>query len=256
MSENSEDWILRPRPNEKASLRLFCVPHAGGSAMAFRTWTQDLPDHIEVCAIELPGHGRRIKEGPYSQLKSLLAALVELMLPHNDRPYALFGHSFGALVCFELARELQNHKALPPVQLCVSGAKAPNLFIDDSTFHKQPDSQLIDEVRRLRGTPEAVLENEEMVSAMLPAIRADYEMLDTYVYTDADPLSCPILCLAGSADPQVERDSLQAWAEHTTAGFNMVMFPGDHFYLFRAQTQVLKTLSTALEQVLPLVEDQ
>jgi medium-chain acyl-[acyl-carrier-protein] hydrolase len=186
----------------------------------------------------------------------LVEALVEAMLPYIDQPYALFGHSFGALVCFEAARVLQLHKGLSPVYLCISGAKAPQLITDRSSFHKQPDALLIDEVRRLGGTPEAILEDEEMVSAMLPAIRADFEIMDTYVYSDAAPLVCPILGMLGAADTEVDLVSLQAWAEHTTDGFNIEIFPGDHFYLYQSQAQVLQLLGKALEQGLPLVEDR
>jgi len=256
MNDPSASWIWRPKPNEQADVRLFCIPHAGGSAMIFRTWPQDLPDSVEVCAIELPGHGRRIREAPYSRMRTLVVALVEAMLPYLDRPYALFGHSFGALVCFEAARALKNHQGSSPAHLCISGAKAPQLVADGSFFHKQPDAVLIDEVRRLGGTPEAILENEEMASAMLPAIRADYEILETYAYSDAAPLSCPILGMVGAADPEIDRASLQAWAEHTTDGFKMEIFPGDHFYLDQSQARVLQILGMALEQGLPLVEDQ
>lgn len=256
MNDSAASWIWRPKPNEQAGLRLFCIPHAGGSAMVFRTWPQDLPDSVEVCGIELPGHGKRIREAPYSRLRTLVVAIVEAMRPYLDRPYALFGHSFGALVCFETARELQNPKALSPAHLCISGAKAPQLITDGTQFHRQPDARLIDEVRRLGGTPDAILENEEMVSAMLPAIRADYEILETYVYSDAAPLSCPILGMAGAADSEVDRASLQTWAEHTSDGFKMAIFPGDHFFLYQSQAQVLQTLRMALEQELLLVEDQ
>jgi medium-chain acyl-[acyl-carrier-protein] hydrolase len=249
-------WIVRPNPNEHADLRLFCVPHVGGSAMIFRTWPQDLPDYVEVCAIELPGRGRRIKEAPFSCLRSLVDALADSILPYLDRPCALFGHSFGALVCFELARELRNRLVPIPVLLCVSGAKAPQFLVDGSSIHMLPDPRLIDKVRRLGGTPEAVLENEELVSALLPALRADFEALETYVYSDATPLRCPILGLGGAADHRVDRDSLRAWAEHTIAGFKLEMFPGDHFFIHQAQPQILQTLGAALEHSLPLMKDE
>jgi medium-chain acyl-[acyl-carrier-protein] hydrolase len=248
MIDPASAWIVRPNPNEHAGLRLFCVPHVGGSAMIFRTWPQDLPDYVEVCAIELPGRGRRIKEIPFSRLRSLVDALAGSILPYLDRPYALFGHSFGALVCFELARELRNRSAPIPVHLFVSGAKAPQLFVDGSSIHTLPDARLIDKVRRLGGTPEAVLENEELVSALLPAIRADFEALETYVYSDAPPLRFPILGLGGAADHRVDRASLLAWAKHTTAGFKLEMFPDDHFFIHEGQTQILQTLGAALER--------
>jgi len=181
-------------------------------------------------------------------------ALADSILPYLDRPYALFGHSFGALVCFELARELHNRLAPMPVLLCVSGAKAPQLLIDGTTIHMLPDTLLLDKVRQLGGTPEEVLENEELVSALLPAFRADFEVLETYIYSDATPLRCPILGLGGAADHQVDRASLRAWAEHTDAGFKLEMFPGDHFFIHRAQPQILQILGAAIEQALLMRE--
>jgi medium-chain acyl-[acyl-carrier-protein] hydrolase len=248
MVDPSSNWILRPKPNESADLRLFCVPYVGGSAMIFRTWPQDLPDSVEVCAVELPGHGRRIKEAPISHLGSLVEALANAIMPYLDRPYALFGHSLGSLVSFELACELRNRLAPMPVLLCVSGAKAPHLLVDGTTIHMLPDTLLLDKVRRLGGTPEEVLGNEELVSALLPALRADFEVLETYVYSGATPLRCPILGLGGAADNRVDRASLRAWAEHTMAGFKLEIFPGDHFFIHQAQPQILQTLGSVSVQ--------
>jgi medium-chain acyl-[acyl-carrier-protein] hydrolase len=251
----SSRWILRTEPNESAKLRLICIPHAGGSGIIYRTWPQDLPDFIEVCAIELPGRGRRIGEKPFTSLKLLVNTLLESILPEIDRPYALFGHSFGALVSYELARGMQTRHGLPPVHLCVSGAKAPQFISNGSAIHTQPDPVLINYVRNLGGTSEIVLQNEEMISAVLPALRADLEMSETYNLSKSTQFDNPILVLAGNADPKVDRGSLEAWAEHTTAGFQMKFFPGNHFYFYETQAQVLRFLGQALEQSLSLLED-
>jgi len=220
--------------------------------MYFRTWPEDLPDHIEVCAIELPGRGRRINEIPVSDLGSIVDSLADAVMPLLDRPFALFGFSFGALVCFELARELGVRRAPAPVHLCVSGAKAPQLLVGRSSTHKLQDAQLIDEVRRIGGTPEAVLENEELIAALLPAFRADFEALETYEYSGRPPLACPILALGGARDNLVDHPSLQAWAHHTAVGFELKMFPGDHFFIQESQPQVLEIHSKAIEHAIQL----
>jgi medium-chain acyl-[acyl-carrier-protein] hydrolase len=256
MNMPSPSWILRPKPNENADLRLFCIPHAGGSGMVFRTWPQDMPDFVQVFAIELPARGRRISELPYSNLKLLVDEIAESMQPYIDRPFALFGHSFGALVGFEVARELHNHNGVPPIHLCISGAKAPEFLSNGPKIHKQPDAILINYVRSLGGTSEIVLENEEMISAVMPALRADLKMSETYIYSNSTQLDNPILVLAGESDPKVDRGSLQTWAKHTTAGFKMKLFPGNHFYLYEAQAQVLQFLGQALEQSLSSLEDR
>jgi medium-chain acyl-[acyl-carrier-protein] hydrolase len=253
--DHSTAWIVQPRPEENAGLRLICVPHLGGSSIMFRTWPQHLPDSVEVNAIELPGHGRRIQEIPYSHLRSLVIELADAILPVLDRPYALFGQSFGAIVCFELAREFRSRSIPAPIHLCVSGAKAPHLLTADKSIHLLPDLDLIEHVRRLGGTPDSVLENEELVSALLPAFRADYKALETYFYSEGAPFDFPLLVFGGVKDNQVDRASLQAWSNYTRAGFRLEMTPGDHYFIHKSQKQVLQILGAELQNALQLVRD-
>lgn len=248
MDDHRSAWVVRPEPKERARLRLFCAPHVGGGAMTFRAWTPAMPEDVELCALELPGRGRRLRETPFDQLRPLVESLVDAVLPELDQTYALFGHSFGALVAFELARKLRERGARAPALLCVSGAKAPHL-LGGGTTHTLPDGALIAKVRRLGGTPEAVLENADLVAALLPAIRADFQALETYRYSGGRPLDCPILGLGGAADREVDRGSLAAWAELTTADFNLRMLPGDHFFVHRFHTQILDILGEALAPV-------
>jgi medium-chain acyl-[acyl-carrier-protein] hydrolase len=224
--------------------------------MMFRTWPQHLPDFVEVSAIELPGHGRRIQEIPYSHLRSLVVELADSILPDLDRPYALFGQSLGAIVCFELARELRSRSIPTPIHMCVSGAKAPHLLTVETSIHLLPDLGLIEHMRRLGGTPDSVLENEELVTALLPAFRADYKALETYIYSEGTPFEFPVLVLGGAQDYQVDRTSLQAWSNYTNAGFRLEMFPGDHFFIHKAQKQILQILGDDLEHAFLLIRDE
>ena len=254
--DHSSSWIVRPSPKENAGLRLICVPYLGGSSMMFRTWPQHLPDYVELNAIELPGHGRRIRETPYAHLRSLVIELADAIIPVLDRPYTLFGQSFGALVCFELARELRSRSIPAPIQLCVSGAKAPHLLTTDTPIHLLSDPDLIEHVRRMRGTPDSVLENEELVSALLPAFRADYKALETYICSEGAPFDFPVLVLGGVQDDQVGRASLQAWSTYARAGFRLEMFPGDHYFIHTAQNQVLQILGADLKLAYRLTRDE
>ena len=229
-------------------MRLFCAPYIGGRALMYRNWPDGLPDDIEVCAIELPGHGRRMKEAPYTSLNLLVSDLADSILTYLDRPFAFFGHSFGALVCFEMVRELRSRSSQLPFHLCVSGAKAPQLLDDGAAIHRMADPKLIDQVRSLGGTQAGVLDDGELVAALLPSLRADFQALETYQYTETAPFDFPILALGAVADSQVDRASLQAWAQHTTVGFTLEMFPGNHFFIHQAEKSMLQIIAAALKR--------
>jgi medium-chain acyl-[acyl-carrier-protein] hydrolase len=248
MAGQASPWFVAPTPDEQSRLRLFCFPYVGASHTVFRTWSRILPDEVTVYGVALPGRGRRILEAPISNLRDLVDELEEAIQPYLDRPYAFYGHSFGALVGFELARHLRRQSTSPAL-LSVSGAHPPQLFRGDTANHTLSDQELVAVVRRLGGTPEAVLENAELVAALLPAIRADYEALETYVYTPGEPFDFPILGLGGTEDPQVALGDIQAWSEHTRAEFTLQLFPGGHFFIHQLEPQVLEILGSVLTQI-------
>jgi medium-chain acyl-[acyl-carrier-protein] hydrolase len=234
-----------------AAARLFCVPYLGGSAMIFRSWPREIPETIEVNAVELPGHGRRIREKPVPRLEPLVAELAMSIEPALDRPFALFGHSFGALICFELARELRRCQLPTPNHLIVSSAKAPHQINNGTFIHSLPDQAVLDELRSLGGTPSVLLQNDELIHSIMPALRADFAALETYMYTSEPLFDFPIFALGGMMDKKVDRRSLQAWAQHTNTDFNIRMFPGGHFFIQEMQTQVLDIIAAVINHTLP-----
>ncbi|BAU09023.1 thioesterase II family protein [Fischerella sp. NIES-3754] len=238
-----DSWLICPKPNPDAQIRLFCFPYAGGSANIFRHWSNHLPTTIEVCAIELPGRGMRIKLPPFTQLEPLVTELASVLKSKLDKPFAFFGHSMGAFVSFELALLLRKQYDLNPSHLFVSAHRAPQLVDPKPPIHSLPEAEFIAELRRLNGTPQALLENDELMQLFIPLLRADFAVLETYVYTQQAPLNIPITAFGGLQDQEVSRDQIQAWQEQTSASFSLHMLPGDHFFLHSFYESILKIIS-------------
>jgi medium-chain acyl-[acyl-carrier-protein] hydrolase len=242
-------WVTCPRPNPQAKLRLFCFHYAGGGALSFRTWLDRLPPYVEVRPIELPGRGIRLLEPPFTRIEPLIQAMENALLPALDRPFAFFGHSMGAIVSFELARLLRENNHLSPLQLFVSGRRAPQIPDSDLPIHALPEPEFLKELRRYNGTSEEVLNNTELMQLLLPTLRADFAVLETYIYAPAPPLDCPITAFGGLQDWKASREDLEAWREQTNAAFSLQMFPGDHFFLYSSETLLLQAISQELHQL-------
>ncbi|HLO02369.1 MAG TPA: alpha/beta fold hydrolase [Symbiobacteriaceae bacterium] len=230
-------------------LRLFCLPYAGGSEFIFRTWAGKLPPDVELCPVLLPGRGSRMGEEPYSQLQPMADSLATALLPYLDRPYAFFGHSMGALVSFAVTRELRRRGAPLPVHLFMSAHRAPQVARRRAPLHDLSDSDFLAHLQQNNGTPVEVLENRELMAMLMPLLRADFTLCDTYSYADEPALPCPITALGGLGDPQVFRADLEAWSSQTTGPFALRMFPGDHFFLRNAEFETLQVIARQLQGV-------
>ncbi|MGD8212189.1 MAG: thioesterase II family protein [Desulfobacterales bacterium] len=231
MNMKNDVWIKRSRQDPQTRFRLFCFPYAGGGASFFRTWRERLGPDIEVCAVQLPGREERLTETPFVKLSSLIDVLTEVLYPYLDLPFAFFGHSLGSLISFELTRRLRRQKAPGPMQLFVSGHRAPQIPDPDPPIHHLPDAEFIEELGRFNGTPKAVLENPELMEVFMPLLRSDIGLDETYVYDHEAPLDCPISAFGGLEDKEVSREELAGWHDQTRSRFNIQMFPGDHFFL-------------------------
>jgi len=238
-------WIACAHPNPSARLRLFCVPYAGGGEVVFRTWWQALPADIEVCAVRLPGRDGRRSEPLISRLTPLVHALADGLGPQLAQPYALYGHSMGARVAYELAREQRRRGRPEPALLIVSGRRAPHLR-DPDPMHQLATPQLIERMRRLGGTPEAVLREPELMELLLPVVRADLAVNEVESHRPEPPLACPIVAFGGAIDERCRPDELEPWRDHTRSAFTHQIFPGGHFFLNTASGELLAALSRAL----------
>ncbi|MCL1471393.1 thioesterase II family protein [Argonema antarcticum] len=245
----ANSWITKLKPNPQAKLRLFCFHYAGGGALSFRSWTDSLPSCIEVCPIELPGRGFRLLETPFTEIEPVIETLTLTILSSLNKPFAFFGHSMGALVSFELARRLRKEYNQSPVHLFMSGHRAPQIPDRDPPIHALPEPEFLRQLCRYNGTPKAVLENAELMELLLPTLRADFAVVETYVYSQESPLDCPIAVFGGLEDWKVGVEELEAWRKQTNAAFSLEMFPGDHFFLHSAQTLLLQSLSQLLSAV-------
>ncbi|MDR5726224.1 MAG: alpha/beta fold hydrolase, partial [Terriglobia bacterium] len=241
-----DSWVACRKPNPQARLRLFCFPYAGTGASIFRTWPDGLPADVEVCPVQFPGRGTRLMETPFTQLAPLVQALAQALVPLLDKPFAFFGHSLGALVGFELARQLRRQSGVQPVRLFVSADRAPQFPLRDRQIHALPEGEFLLELRRLNGIPGKVLEDVELTQMMLPVLRADLAVYETYVYSTEPPLCCPISAYGGLQDHRVNRGHLEAWRDQTSGSFSLRMFPGDHFFWHRTQGLLLQAISQHL----------
>ena len=245
VSNTTSPWFTVP-PNEHAKIRLFCFPYAGGSSLIFRTWANALGPSIAVCPAHLPGRERRLTEKPYTSAQSLVEAAAEAIIPYLDLPFAFFGHSMGAIISFELARQLRRlHRPLPK-HLFLSGRVAPHLGVRDKVTYNLPPNEFAEELRRLNGTPREVLENQELMELMIPLLRADFEICQTYSYTQEPALDCPVTAFGGLDDPETTEQMIAAWKEQTTRSFRLCMMPGDHFFVHTAQDRILRVVSEEL----------
>jgi surfactin synthase thioesterase subunit len=242
-------WLACWKPNTKASARLFCLPYAGGGTSMFHSWSGLLPPEIEIHAIRLPGRETRFGEQPFTRLSSLVRALGAVLRQYLDRPFAIFGHSMGGLVGFELARQLRRQGQPSPEQLFISAHRAPQLADAYAPIHQLADSAFLMRLQTLYETPPDVLDDPELVELYLPLMRADLAVCETYVYTPEDPLDCPITVFGGTKDGSVGREELSAWSVHTRSCFNLQMFPGNHFFLRSNRVLMLGALARDLKQI-------
>ena len=242
-------WFNYPRPNSQARLRLFCFPYAGAGASIFRTWPEQLPTDIEVCTVQLSGRENRLREPLFTEIQPLIQILAQVLLPHLDLSFAFFGHSLGALIGFELARQLRRQNQPIPLHFFVSSRPAPQIPNPNLPIHQLPDTAFVEALHDYNGTPEAVLQDPELRSLFLPILQADFGMLETYAYTPEAPLNCSITAFGGLQDKKVSRDDLAGWHEQTSSTFTLRMFPGDHFFLNKEQGTLLPAISQDLSQI-------
>lgn len=237
-------WLRCAVSRPGAAVRLVCFPHAGGSAGFFAAWSRLAAPGIEVHTVQYPGREDRIIEAPEPDMACLAGCAAAALDGSDDRPLALFGHSMGAAVAYEVARLLDRE----PVHLFASGRHSPGEVVPGGV-HLRDDAGLVADLARLGGTGAGLLAMPEVLEVVLPAVRNDYRLIETYHELPGRRLGCPVTALIGTEDPEVDAGQARRWAAHTTGPFDLVELPGAHFYLDARRTEVLDVVEAALHGV-------
>jgi pyochelin biosynthetic protein PchC len=221
-------WLRQFHSAPDAPTRLICFPHAGGAANYYFPVSKALVPAVDMLAVQYPGRHDRRQERALESINELADRIAIELKPWLDRPLALFGHSMGATLAFEVGRRLQASQT-KPLALFVSGRAAPSRQ-RTTAVHQYDNAAFVQELKRLGGTDSRVLD-DEVLWAFLPAIRSDYKAIETYRYQPGELMHCPIFALCGNADIRVDVNDVLAWREHTSGEFDLTVFPGGHFYL-------------------------
>jgi medium-chain acyl-[acyl-carrier-protein] hydrolase len=234
-------WLLCPRPLGAAPWRLFCFPHAGAGTSAYAAWAAELAPDIEVTAVCPPGRERHINEPPHHAMTPLVDALLPEIRPYLRPPYAFFGHSLGALVAFALTRALEQ-EGRGPECLLVSSSAPPHLPRPQARVSRLDDDGLIRELASYHGFPPGLTESTELLRLVLPALRADIEIAESYSVTEGTRVRSPITAFGGLGDSGVPPHVLTRWQALTDGPFGVSLLPGGHFYLTAQRPRLLNAV--------------
>lgn len=238
-------WLRRFHPAPGGRKRLVCFPHAGGSASFFFPMSRQLRGQVEVLAVQYPGRQDRLAEPPRTAIADLADEIAPAVRDLSAGPLAFFGHSMGAVVAFEVALRLERDAGRRLVRLFVSGRRAPSCYRDERVHHTD-DAGLVAQMRQMQATDPAVLADPELLSMVLPAVRSDYQAVETYRHRPGTAVSCPVTVLLGTEDTLTTVDEAQAWAGHTSGAFELRRFPGGHFFLRDRPGEVVEAVTEHL----------
>jgi medium-chain acyl-[acyl-carrier-protein] hydrolase len=242
-----KDWIVWPRKNDSAAMRLFCFPYAGVGASAYRSWVEAAGPELELGLVQYPGRENRLREQPFSHIGNLVSALIDGITASIDRPFAFYGHSLGGRIAFEVVRELRRRGQDLPSCLFVGASHAPQLPWPYSPLHElEEDAFLAGIQNRYGGVPRAILDDPELRALLIPTLRADVQLLETYIYTPEPPLACDIAVFGGTEDHTVPGSALEAWRKQTSRAFSLRILPGTHFFLQPERQALISAIAAQL----------
>jgi medium-chain acyl-[acyl-carrier-protein] hydrolase len=244
-----DPWFPFRQKNPAARVRLFCLPPAGGGATLFREWPQLLPTSFEVCAVQLPGRERRTAESPYANMGPLADAVASVVGPLLELPFAFFGHSMGGLVSFEVARRLTS-VGKEPAHLFISAVHAPH-WPDPDPVHQLSNDAMIAKLRReeASGFPDEVLANAEFMEFLIPLLRADASVTETYemdASARTKAFACPLSVFIGTEDKKIPLDAVREWQRYTRASYREIIVPGGHDFIKTEAARITQAIAAAI----------
>ena len=241
MDPRSVFYVAQPKP--EAVLRLLCFPHAGGGPTAFFPWIALLAPEIECVSVQYPGRGQRFREEPLASISDLVSEIAVRIMEIADKPFALYGHSLGGLVAFELARFLRSAGSPTPEHLFVGASRPPHMGPLLPTIHALPDTEFVEALQaRYGGFPAAIYEDREILNLFMAPMRADFTAYELYRLLPEAPLSVPITAFAATEDRPAAPSCMQEWARHTAAEFDLKILPGGHFFPPSSVASVVETI--------------
>jgi len=242
-----ERWFSRTS-HSSPKVRLFCFPYAGGNARMFREWHDWCGPEVEVVAVELPGRGFNSRMPFINSMDAMIERLLPVIDPLLDRPFALFGHSMGALISFELSRALKARGCKTPLRLFASGMRAPHLWGGDK-IHLLPDDQFVEALKTLNGTPSEILGDSDLLEMFVPLLRADLRLSETYQFIPGTPLQHPITVFGGIEDITTPANHLHEWERHTCSSCTVRLLEGHHFFIQQSAHLVAASILKSLGRV-------
>ena len=239
-------WFPYARIVGSAKYRLFCFPHAGGTASKYSSFFESFDKNFEIFAIQIPGRENRFREIPYTSIKLLCEEIFNVLVQLSDKPFVFFGHSMGAVIAFELARLFHKSNLQLPKHLLLSSHRAPDIQLRHKPLYNLPEKELLEELSKLGGTAKELFLNSYLFRTFIPTIRADLSIAQTYVYEDEKPLPISISVFGGDNDMYVGSDDLTGWQKQTTKSFTLNLFKGGHFYLYDNKYDFLSIIKKIL----------
>jgi medium-chain acyl-[acyl-carrier-protein] hydrolase len=245
---NRDKWFFCMKPNTAAATRLFCFPFAGGGASVFNGWNELVDSSIEICALQLPGREARYSEPRIKDFVKLVKDIAQAIHEYQDKPFSIFGYSFGALLAFEVSRELRRQGLAIPVHLFVAACQAPQIPDAYPPISMLGDSEFMHKVEDFFEPQNEAWSHSKLRDFLLPVLRDDIAVCESYVYRKEAPFSCPIDVFAGEQDRSIPVASTRDWSEHSTATVTHHVFPGGHFFIDDSEDEIIALVLSALNQ--------
>lgn len=243
-------WFVRFAPIRTPRVRLFCFPYAGGGAAIHRRWQEELPAGVEVWSVRMPGREVRLREPAFFRMTPLIDALEREFAALDDVPFAIFGHSLGALTGFEIARRLERVGS-GPTHVFVSAHRAPQLPLRMTAVHLADDETILRRLRRYGGTPREIYDHPDLLEALLPSLRRDFAVSETYRFLDPTRLAASLTAFAGRSDESADAAAMEPWREVVDGKFRLHLFDGGHFFWNDDPRPVLRQVASDLEWAFP-----